>query len=190
MKDHDDLYYIHVKEFFLEDARKAWLTERNPFVAMMSMSNTLALDFVWWNSGVLKKHGKLAPALLEAWTGTRVNFSQYNVFDLQLLFMEAGREEMLRVCNKLPHNGPFELYRGVNGNTIRRKVKGLSWTDDFEKAKWFAKRYKDILTGKPAVFKITAPIEWVWGYYTDRNESEFILLLPPDAKPKCIWKAE
>ncbi|NLG18832.1 MAG: hypothetical protein GX556_16020 [Fibrobacter sp.] len=185
-----DLNYTYVNHMLRDNARKDWLLKRDITTALSSMNNVNNLDFVISNLGVLVENGKLAEALLWAWSATRTNNSGHKLADLRYLFITAGREALLKHSDKLPHGGPFELYRGVNGIGANRRVKGLSWTSDFEEAKFFAERYKDQLPGKPAVFKIVAPIEWVYGYTQDREESEYILLLPPDAKPKCIWKAE
>lgn len=186
----EDLNYEGVHPFNIEKARESWLKKSDPFGVLCYMSNEAYLNFVWNNLFVLEKHGKLAKTLLEALISAKTNNSMYPIPALKLMIDHAGRENLLKASNKLPHNGPFELYRGVNGNGARRRIKGISWTSDFEIAKWFALRGMFWNATKPAVYKITAPLEWVYGYHTGRNEKEFILMLPPEAKPKCVWKTD
>jgi hypothetical protein len=59
------------------------------------------------------------------------------------------------------------VYRGVSKGRVRY---GLSWTDDFEKAKWFMNRF-----GGGYMLKAFVNKDWILGYFNSRDESEVLL---------------
>jgi len=64
-----------------------------------------------------------------------------------------------------------------------RRVRGLSWTDDLERARWFADRYASQL-GEPAVYRTITSAEDVLAFLNVRKEREFVIL--PPSEVTCI----
>lgn len=77
-------------------------------------------------------------------------------------------QEELEVYNNLPNE--VEIYRGINSHG---DYKGLSWTLDYEKAKWFSTRYDKGKTGK--VYKGTIDKKYIFAYFDERNEFEVVV---------------
>ena len=78
-------------------------------------------------------------------------------------------EEEYKVYCELPD--VFEIYRGV---AIGRNPKGLSWTRNFETAKWFANRFNEG-NKKGYVQVVTVNKEQVLAYFNSRNEDEIVV---------------
>jgi hypothetical protein len=105
------------------------------FLAYASNENGLAL--VLHNTERLIEQGLYEGALLWGFTSSRVN--NYRWFTkLADMFHRADRTRLRQVGDVLPGNGPFTLYRGVAGNGRARRMRGFSWTEDLQVAKWFA----------------------------------------------------
>lgn len=68
----------------------------------------------------------------------------------------------------LPMN--MTVYRGVHGKT-KRTLRGMSWTLSWEKAEWFAKRYK---REEPLILTAHVKKENVLAYFGGRNEREIV----------------
>lgn len=64
----------------------------------------------------------------------------------------------------------IEVYRGV---AVGRNPKGLSWTMDYENAKWFAGRFNSG-SKKGYIQKATIRKENVLAYFNTRNENEIV----------------
>lgn len=77
-------------------------------------------------------------------------------------------EEDYEVYQSLPET--FTIYRGV---AVGRNPKGLSWTQNFEKAKWFSERF-DREDKKGYIQKATAKKEDVLAYFNTRGEDEIV----------------
>lgn len=89
-------------------------------------------------------------------------------------FKEADKtilmdEDEYKIYITLPDN--FEIYRGV---AVGRNPKGISWTNDFKMAEWFAHRY-DRTDKKGYIEKLTIKKEDVLAYFNSRNEKEIVL---------------
>ncbi len=148
--------------------------------------NTYSLDLVWKNISGLQKRGVYERALIEAFTITRKNNWCWPVNTLRLMFEIADRDRLREAGEPLPGSGPFTLYRGVAGRGRARRVRGLSWTADLEKACLFANRLPSL--ADPRVFQVTVDAEDVLAYSNGREEQEFIVLLPDSARPQRIEK--
>ncbi|MDE5539353.1 MAG: hypothetical protein K2J20_02580 [Bacilli bacterium] len=74
-------------------------------------------------------------------------------------------KEELEVYNNLPNE--VEIYRGVGSHN---NYKALSWTLDYEKAKWFSTRFS-----KGKVYKGTIDKKYIFAYFNDRDESEVVV---------------
>ena len=78
------------------------------------------------------------------------------------------QEEDYRVYESLPD--VFNIYRGV---AVGRNPQGLSWTQNLEKAKWFANRF-NTETKKGYVQVGIAKKEHVLAYFNTRGEDEIV----------------
>lgn len=65
----------------------------------------------------------------------------------------------------------FKVYRGV---ATGRNPDGMSWTDNFESAEWFAKRFRN----DGYIIEGIADKKNVLAYFSRRNEDE--VLIPAD----------
>jgi hypothetical protein len=75
----------------------------------------------------------------------------------------------LNVFNNLPEN--LTIYRGVG---VGRKKMGLSWTENCDKADWFAKRFNQ--NGKQGyLLKAEINKKGILAYFNSRNEDELIV---------------
>jgi len=131
------------------------------------------VDIVLYNARQLKARGLYEQALLEAYIGTRTNHADWDFDDLANLFGIADRDRLRAAGQPLPHDGPFTLYRGAAGRGEQRCVRGISWTGDLERAKWFASRWEDL--HDPAVYTVTLPKSTVLAYVDERKEDEYLL---------------
>ena len=75
----------------------------------------------------------------------------------------------------------FEVYRGVSKG---RNPKGMSWTYDFDKAKWFANRF-----GEGYVIRGVVNKDDVLAYFSRRSESE-ILIAAKDVHEQTIIRKD
>jgi hypothetical protein len=64
------------------------------------------------------------------------------------------------------------VYRGVAGYGEHRRVGGISWTGDLERAKWFAARWD---LHDPAVYTVTVSKSTLLSYLDQRKEDEYLL---------------
>ena len=147
--------------------------------------NTYCLELVVRNAVLLRQRGIFEEALLKAITTTRTNNLTTPLTTLRKLIQFADRSKLLAAGDPLPGSGPFTLYRGVAGRPRDRRVRGISWTGMFVRARWFAQRFGDL--EDPAVYKAVVEAPHVAAYVGDyRNEDEFILVLPRSVKVERI----
>jgi hypothetical protein len=174
-----------IPEVFREGAEQAWM-QRDVAQILCYIDNLDCLAFVVDNLRSLKIAGLYEEALLDAYFITRVNHHRWELGALQMIFEVADRKVMLGLCEDIPTPLPCTIYRGVSGRGRNRRVRGLSWTLDFEQAKWFATRYKELPS--PAVYQYTVKDDrYIYAYSNDRQEQEVVCLLPRHAKPKLVW---
>jgi hypothetical protein len=87
------------------------------------------------------------------------------------------REEELEKFQELPD--VLKIWRGVESgeDVFEIRLLGCSWTLDFEKALWFAKRGRGPINEEPypLIFELEIKKEEVLSFITRRNESEIIL---------------
>lgn len=89
-------------------------------------------------------------------------------------FREANKEALMELDEfekylSLPD--AFKVYRGV---ATGRNPDGMSWTDNFESAEWFAKRFRN----DGYIIEGIADKKNVLAYFSRRNEDE--VLIPAD----------
>ena len=132
----------------------------------------------------LQERGLYERALLAAWSGCRVNYSGWSTDTLSWMFGRAERARLRAFSEPLPGSGPFTLYRGVAGKRRRRRVCGFSWTDDRDKAPWFAARLPKLADRAIHTTAVTGDAVLAYldtGEY-GRNEREFIIMPPRRVK--------
>ena len=167
----------------LRDKAYKDLEARDILGFLSTADNTQSLYIVVDNLVALRVRGLFEQALLHAWTATRTNNRNWSTARIRHLFTIANRAKLHTAGDPLPGPGPFTLYRGVAGRGAARRIKGISWTACFERAKWFAERYS---LPDPAVFTVQAKVRDVLAYMNDRNEEEFLVLLPRHVKPRRV----
>jgi hypothetical protein len=98
------------------------------------------------------------------------------------MFTRADRTKLRAAGDPLPGAGPFTVYRGVAGRGPARRVRGLSWTDDVEKAAWFAQRLPGL--SDPAIYRVIVEGNEVFACNFGRGEREFIVY--PKRRPQRL----
>jgi hypothetical protein len=147
---------------------------------LCSAPNTYAMQMVEGNVLPLLRRGIYEEALVHAITATRTNNRRWPLSVFRDLFRWADRARLLAAGDPLPGTGPFTLYRGVAGRSERdRRVRGISWTGTLAKAAWFADRGWGLTN--PEVYRCVIEAKHVLAYVNDREEDEYIVLLPRSA---------
>jgi hypothetical protein len=145
---------------------------------LVLMDNTQYLPFVNDCHVHLQRLGMYEEALLEALIGTRTNHSWLPLKRIHWLMGIADREKLAEAGDPLPNGQSYVLYRGISGAPQKRRPLGVNWTSDFKTAEWFAMRFTEFGLGNPAVVKATIKREWIYAYTDDRDEREFICVVP------------
>ena len=91
------------------------------------------------------------------------------------MFQLADPQRLGWIEHARPDPPPTTLYRGVAGRGRARRLRGLSWTSSLECACWFARRFDQ---PDPAVFSIPFVPRQVVMYLDDRNEDEYVTIVP------------
>ena len=170
-----------------QDEARACFAERDVSGFLFCAHNSDGMDLVLENAAELKRMGMYEEALVAAFTGCTVNHSEMPLRIIRIMFRAADRAK-LRGLYPLEGTGPFTLYRGVSGKGAARRVRGVSWTDDLDKAKWWANRLS-ILYEHPAVHEVVVPAKHILLFTNERNEREYIVALPPEIRTKKVWSA-
>lgn len=152
----------------------------------ISMSNKHWLHFVFFNIAPLKEAEIYEEMLLCAYTGCSSNWSAFSLNVIKMMFNIADKERLLQAGDPTPDDGPFTVYRGVAGNGSAKRKRGISWTANFDQAVWFAERFA-MLIEKPMVYETIVNREHILAYVNDRNEQEFLCLIPDDLELKKVW---
>lgn len=113
-------------------------------------------------------------ALADIWTLVEFPNIDVNVSHKEFVrFFQMARKDRLMDSDeyKVYKNLPEEItvYRGTGKGA--RHLLGLSWTLDYEKAKWFATRWNK----KGVIYKGKIRKEDVLAYFSRRNESEVVI---------------
>jgi len=158
------------------------------FLIFSEHGNQYHLHIVWQNIDELKIRGLYEKALLSAFIATRTNNHHYSQSVLELMFALVDRDLLLAAGDPLSGPGLFTMFRGVSGRTRARRIRGISWTGSLERAQWFAKRGEYFGLADPAVYQVIVDADSVLAYSNERNEQEFIVMLPDSAKPVRVSK--
>jgi len=137
----------------------------------------LDLDLILANTATLKAHGAYERALVRAFVHT--NHAYWPLDALRDLFQRADRARLRAAGDPLPGRGPFTVYRGVAGCEPERRVRGLSWTESLDQARWFAERFN---LPDPGVYRATVEASHVLAYVSWKEEAEFIVMLPDEVR--------
>lgn len=165
------------------------LLARDPFGFLGRADNMRGLEIVWRNRDLLTSLGFFEAALLRAYEMVRVNTSHFPFARLMALFRLADRRRLREAGSPQPGPGPFTLYRGVAGVGRARRIRGLSWTSDEKVARGFANRAALMGGASPAVLRAVVPTRDVLAFLTDREESEFLVMLSPKVKVERVTPA-
>ena len=177
-----------VPEDFMYMAVKSLLRDEIDGVLCM-IDNMLGFEFLKKNWDELKQDGLLEEAFLYAYTSPRANVQHVQASVIMFMASHCNRDKLQACCDKMPEGDSFTLFRGIAGNGAKRRKRGLSWTGDFEKAKWFATRYMEKhRIACPAVVQAIVPRESVLFYTNERNEDEYVCLLEMDCPIKTVWR--
>lgn len=84
--------------------------------------------------------------------------------DKKILMTPEDYEKFINLPDEI------EVYRGV---AVNRNPKGISWTDNYEKAKWFANRFNNE-NEVGYIQKAIVKKENVLAYFNTRNEQELV----------------
>jgi len=103
---------------------------------------------------------ELGPFLEEVWVDSE-NLFQYPRKMILDMFEASG------FIGEVRPEQNVSVYRGVS---LKGKVKGFSWTEDLERAEWFARRFD---SGK--VYKALISPDGVLARFSSRGESEIVV---------------
>jgi hypothetical protein len=138
------------------------------------------LRVVLVNAAALLRCGLYEKALVDAYTHGRGTHYDVPLHLIRGWFAQCDRTRLRAVGEPLPGPGPFTVYRGVAGMRQHRHVRGVSWTLDQDRARWFATRRG---LYDPAVLALTVSERRVLVYTNARKEQEVLLLLSGNDRP-------
>lgn len=119
-------------------ARQAY-RDRNPTSFVDScVIRHLQLEFVIYNSGLLRAGGMYEQCLLYTFTGPLVNNHYRDVGLLRLLFSTADRKRLRAAGTPIPAGRKLRLYRGIAGRGNSRHPDGVAWTRSLDVACYYA----------------------------------------------------
>jgi hypothetical protein len=166
------------------------IAARDAHTMLSMVPDLMGLEFVRQNAEELRRAGIYEKALLTAFVGSKPRNCSLGANFLHVLFdVHTDRGHLRTASAALPGTGPFILYRGVSGHGAARRIRGRSWTPSLERAKRFARLNQ--ISIAPAVYRVTAPAEWIVAYIynQEEDEQEFLLELPPKADVERVWRA-
>jgi hypothetical protein len=105
-------------DYFIKEAMKLWKMGKDDAI-LTFISNERCLSFVADNSYRLIARGTYEKCLLPAYIRTRTNHSHWYKRDLEIFFMRANKQKLLRAGDKLPDTNEFILYRGGFGHHLK-----------------------------------------------------------------------
>jgi hypothetical protein len=175
-----DLDMLH--SHYVEDmALEAWQKGDGELFASCGYANGSGLLLVSANAEALRERGMYEAAMLEAYTGCKIDNRRWTQGVLKAMFDYGDRQKFQAMGSPIPET--LTVYRGVYRHGRQRQTRGFSWTTSLNVACWYALRglCKD---PEPAVYQAMARKSEVICYYNGRNEREVICL------PKRLQKLE
>jgi hypothetical protein len=177
--------YVYQVPFYCADRANASLHETSSRVEECVAGRR-------WGSAVILIQRPYRMIKVAEWLGMDGGMSDHELRDiLPFLWMDT---EFPHQFEDLPHSffqrtgyvsdtetrlqGLLTVYRGCTQSDL-----GLSWTLDFERAKWFASRFADDMDSR-YIFRAQIHADEIWGYFEDRNEKEVVV------NPACLRHLE
>jgi len=115
---------------------------------------------------------KMESAFIYAYAATRTNnYHEYEIIEYILKYVDLDR--LFEEGDELPRRDRYRLYRGISGAQTPEIIKGYSWTDDVQRAHWFAMRYAEF--GNPSIYTTVVQKKSILFYTNGRSENEFVL---------------
>ena len=161
--------------------------------ALGLMSSQKRLEFVARNVYQLLFYGFFEQAIVSAYTGTKDNFHDYKLRDVKFLLNVADKDLLYDCGDMIDAEYPVVVYRGVAGSGHKYRPRGLSWTTDIEKAKWFAMYPENkfgIKLPNCHVYKTIIKKQHVYFYSNEREENEFVCNITPKHPVELIWSGD
>ena len=168
VENDDDLNTWHEgMSHLIQEAKK-------PYEVYFLINKPYALAFVKYAQPYLSQKD-FSHLLSDAWVKTEMpnsdsNFTTnefvklFRVADKTALMEDSELEEYIGLSDKMT------IYRGVKSGTPNN-IKKLSWTLDYDKAEWFAKRFDE----NGLVYEATIKKENILALFNRRGESEVIV---------------
>ncbi len=146
----------------------------DPYHLYMMINKPYALTFLKYAEPCLSQKD-FSKILSSAWIMTEHSNSDNNVSKKELvsMFKKADPAILMRKeeCKQLAAlDDVITVYRGVTPHNARN-IKALSWTLNYDTAKWFAERFNS----KGTVYKAQIEKAHVFALFTSRNEAEIVL---------------
>jgi hypothetical protein len=146
-------------------------------VFYVALNTPYKIDVLRWVRRYLTRK-EYSTILRAIWT--EVEFPhQSGVRNLVNMFKNAEQYYLMdakerKAFEKMQANPGLLLYRGLHDKRSYRR--GLSWTTDYEKAKWFALRFSQFKrSNAQVVVTATCPPKHRFAYFAGRNESEVVV---------------
>lgn len=159
-----------------DEARKAvekQINEATNVLDFMMMINKPYLPAFFKFANFAMSQEDFANFLAQMWVVVEFPNADANISTSQFvgLFKKANKRILMEDADyhfyeNLPN--VVKIYRGVRNG---QKVKALSWTVDFETAKWFANRWD----GNGDVYEAEISKKDILAYFSTRNEAEIVV---------------
>jgi hypothetical protein len=164
-----DMLHSH---FEAEWALKAWEKGDGALFGSASYPNSSSLHLVAANWLLLRSRGMYEAAMLEAYTGCKIDNRRYSLSSIKWLFDLGDRERFRALGSPVPST--LTVYRGVYRHGRERQIRSFSWTTSLDVACWYALRG---LCGEPdpAIYRATVTARSVICYFDGRKEKEVIV---------------
>lgn len=148
---------------------------RSAFNLMLLLRTAYRLTFLKFTKQYLCRE-EFSRMLADAWTQTENPNQDMNVsLTMAARWFRASDPKYLMSLEERETLQSFKdeitVYRGV---AVGRNPKGLSWTDNFEKAKWFAHRF-DTAAQRGYIQTATIGRERMLAYFLRRDEYELVV---------------
>jgi len=121
----------------------------------------------WWDFGELLRDD-FVRLLPEVWRLAEWPARSLGQRAWLAMFTAAG---FVSDCGSAPPTEPLVVYRGATFKNMR----GMSWTTDLDRARWFANRERLFHGGEGEVFMVPAPPHAVLAHIVGRGEAEVVL---------------
>ena len=140
--------------------------------------------FILDNWELLKNKDMYEKAFASALTMPRKYDHHLSLETLHFLLTMANKATLEAEGDPIPEEESFTLFRGVTGKGAERRLVGILWTSDSDRAKWFTKSSTDL--ENPAVFKAVIPRDSIYFYKNRNKEHEFVCIISQGIKIECV----